>query len=345
MNNWIILLKTVQHLLYSDIYSKIALLCIFIFVYKAIVLKKKETVQVNLYEYKLNYYILNALSIYIYVGFYIYSFLWIRLHMLNREIDLKIIFQTLKLFCTGKDVFNTMLLCILGSIFIIIFFVILLNVHKVFIKELKKKYLFLFASSTDQDEVSVLFHRFFSNISLNHLWRFITNITLDIDSSLNILGKRINITKIITYIFFDFFFHFMVLYILYIILMNHGILTPLFNKIAFSYALYSIYKRISNYVVAQDTYIQRMLFNMYYKDRAIKYVNMPESYRKIIFHYIENGLQIDFNDSEYNSVFLTFEHNMEYHYTYTTKDGIYYFNNDGQFFEEFNNQSEDETQF
>jgi hypothetical protein len=84
---------------------------------------------------------------------------------------------------------------------------------------------------------------------------------------------------------------------------------------------------------------------MYYRDRSIKYVNMPTIWENVVYKYVGDGLsfnsRINYENFSNHINIITFFDGIFWKYTWSSQDGYIYTNNNNEQFEEENNRSLD----
>lgn len=77
--------------------------------------------------------------------------------------------------------------------------------------------------------------------------------------------------------------------IVYDCVYNNGVITLIF-KYLFFYVIYTLWKRISNYL-KNTTPLDIMFFELYYKADTVEYTNISEEGEYLIYMYQANDLQ------------------------------------------------------
>lgn len=82
----------------------------------------------------------------------------------------------------------------------------------------------------------------------------------------------------------------LIILLCYNIIMNKGILPMTCNRALFCYLLYLYWLRFSNFVYYNNTMINKIIFTVYYRAYSIKYLELPSEWQNIIYAYIKDGL-------------------------------------------------------
>src|SRR3978361_4682 len=325
--NYTFLLSIFFHLLYTNILFKLCLILpMGILMYG--LYNKKDSQDNGLYKYKIHSNIINIFLITVYLFFHIYLLLYIRTKYLNTDLDLKKIFYSVKLFFIGTSLLDMILFLIL----LVITLLCIIKIHQFFIIQFIKRHLLLYKDRTKLEKL--ITPRTFINL---HGWSFLlTNLACNLSLKVN-LNMRVYhfIVGLINYLLFSFPLHFIISFFIYLIFLNSFILSPTFNNLLYLFILYSFYKRISNYYHFTESYLNEMVYNMYYRTDTILYVNMPKDWEDVVYKYVNNGLQrnkekdpvpsLDYNLGE-------FEITIDTKHTYRSTDGITYTNSQGDYF-------------
>lgn len=332
-------------LLLMDISFQLSLLVLLIlilhFFYKNITIKQ-ENGDALLFSYKIYHFRFNNFLIFIYLVINIYLLFYLRLQYFNKPIDLKIPIQFYFKIIKVLPFLNSVLIT---AIFVCLWLVILFlftKFHLFFLKEIKKRYLFL--SSMSSLHIYLL-RQDIKSYSLDNVYDFIVKKALPLFIYLTAPNSPISSKKgdflwrqfhnILTYIFFKFYSHFMISYFFYELIYNEGILSTRFNKLLFVYILYKIYIRCCNIGKEQCLRLNPYIFDMYYRSYSLKYVNLPEEWQNHIYEYIRNDLY------ENNESYPIEDAKLMRKHIFTTHDGVEYFNFENTTFTEENNESKD----
>lgn len=328
MFNYNILLSMLIHLLYTDILFKFCLLIplsLFLYYYST----PKELKDKGLYTYKIFNHKINLFLITFYISIYLVFLLYIRTQYLNKDIILLDIIQNIKQFYNGTKVINILLLL---SLFLLCLYLLMI-VHISFRKELIKRHLVLFYNKKQDQVISSDY------IYLLNIYGFMNKIIL-VAASFSVkyhIGNRIfqYFRKCWRYLLLSFPTHFIISFFFYELLFNNFILSSTFNHALYLYIFYTFYKRISTYYSFTESFLNHMIYNMYYSTNTVLYVNMPKAWEDVIYQYVSNGLQrnreknpvpsLDYNLGE-------FELTIDAKHTYHSRDSITYTNNQGDYF-------------
>lgn len=152
-----------------------------------------------------------------------------------------------------------------------------IKINQFFIKELIKKYLVVFVEPTEKRNIYtrhfILIHLLLSHIKVRTSDFIIYIMTLINPNFSEKVFKLIGV-YLIDFLFYKFPNYLIITYFLYEMCFNNFVLSPLFNKTLFVFAIYTIYKRFSNFIYNTESSIDFMVYNMYYKEKSIKYVNI-----------------------------------------------------------------------
>lgn len=241
------------------------------------------------YDYKIFDFDFNGFCIITYFLAYLYIIFWYKVSYINKTTDLKPVIIFIKKIYYTNSCFFTLKQIILFILIIICFIYIIKIIHKFFRKELKKRFLVLqitynkinitpYLLQAIKQQCDTLLTRVFIKYDFllskkigNFLWK------LSLSNNNFIFYKMPSIILIL------FFF--------YIIFFNDYVLTPSFYKYLLFYFFYYNYKNISIFIDETDYGINKILFNMYYKQKTIKYINIPKDYQDVIIRYISLNLQ------------------------------------------------------
>jgi hypothetical protein len=297
------ILEILKFLLQFENYLKILSITL-LYVVLTVLVNKEYKIKPNdddlLFKYKINHFFLNWVCIYFYIGLYIYLFTKIRSHILTKEIDLGLFFKDLKNLCQDTEVYSLILFLSLLILIIYIFMLLFIKLNKFFIKQLAKRYVFLFCNSQDYISEKVLMN-FLDKLTFNYFVHFyIYNYTNIIDNIINNKLKKnlLLCQKLTEYFVYKFPFYFILVYFFYECYFNNFVLSITFNTYFYIFAIYSIYKRLSNFQVNRNYFVCSMLYDMYYCGSSILYFDIPEYYQDVIFDCIRNGLFLDKNSTD-----------------------------------------------
>ena len=318
--------KGLTFLLNLVIFSLLKLLPIIILLY---ILRKIYKSKNTEYSYKIFDFDFNGYCIIIYLFCYFSVILWIRIKCFSQTTDLKLIinffkekYVTLYSLTTiiNITIFLLLLLCV------IYFFSIL---HKFFIKQITKRFLILQVNSNIDLSPYVLFvlERKINNI-LSQIIDYLFNSQIVINFIWKLSYRSVNfiimvMPTIILYLFFT-----------YEMLFNNFVITPNFYRYLFFYFIYHTYKKTSLFIADTDLGLNHILFRMYYKEKSIRYVNIPQEYQKVILRYIQLGLHRNMKknpepllDNIFGEFCYYINQNCEFHLTTNGE----YINNDSSF--------------
>lgn len=294
----------------------------------------------KLYQYKIKYFVLNRICVYIYIAFNIYLFFFIRSKILNKEINIFVISQNIFSVFENYNKIQIILINILLLLCCLISIVFFVKIHKFFVKHCIKRYLYL------------IFDESYQSISLYFMMAAKTIYGISsIASFWDIIASKItfhendyfNLRKLMHYILLDGITHFLLIFILYEIIFNNFTFSMYFNQYLYFYLFYIQWKRFSNFICNQDLYINGMVYNMYYRSYSIKYVNLPDEWKTIIYDYVANGLYRKINPTSSFDQNGGLTRNLiidEYH-LYKTRNGKIYINENNDYFKEKNNKDKD----
>lgn len=239
------------------------------------------------YAYKIYDFDFNGFCIASYLLCYICLILWVRIKCFSQTTDLKLyinLFKEKYLTSNFYDTLINIIILIIIFVCVIYFFRIL---QKFFIKQIIKRFLIL--------QINY-------NINLSPYTIFVWERKLN-----NFMSKMIDILyhsysepvvnfiwkisyRIVNFIIIILPHLFLYVFFIYELLFNNFIITPNFYKYLFFYFIYRAYKRSSAFIADTDIGLNYILFCMYYKEKSIMYVNIPQEYQKVILRYIELGL-------------------------------------------------------
>lgn len=85
----------------------------------------------------------------------------------------------------------------------------------------------------------------------------------------------------------------LIIYFIYEIKYNNYVLSTNFQKYLLFYFLYTIYKRFSIFYERSDKFICQMVYEMYYKQGSVMYVNIPDELEDVVYDFVDDGLYRD----------------------------------------------------
>lgn len=329
-------------LLHSILFKVIFIIIINVLSYK--ILNYHMLENKNLYQYKIKSFRLNILTCLFAFTLYFILLFAVRLYSLNKETNLILLIEKCLAILIPLTFVNICLLFIFFVSSIILYFFIFKEIQAFFVKQIKKCYIYTLFGT----HLGSLFCQDIYNISLDCFCNYVVLLIKTFAFNLNcedylknkgekpfsILSKICNfiITKTPTVL--------IILYFIYEIKYNNCILSIKFKSWLFMYILFKIYAKITTYINYSSSTINEMVFNMYYRDRSIKYVNMPAVWVNVVLNYVHNGLGWTEKEAllfEDTIGILNFFEGMYWKYTWRSKDGLHYVNNnDEEFFEENN---------
>ena len=323
---------------------------------------KNQPLSTFLYKYKITNFTVTNIYCHLYIMVTSIILIYIYYRILTIPIDLKLQIRNLLHFCTGVDIWNTLLITILLCLLCYILLDIFIKINRFFIKELKSIYLiyeYMGEIYIDDDyegqepspaqyiiKSKVFLWKpliinvfrttayFFLHRVIYYCVEFIIVDTLWDKRRGPILKALFDDTKkeeytkffykILKFIFYKLFSYFIILFFLYELIFNNFVLSLVFNHCLFIYILYSIYKKASHFICNTNKDLNSMIFNMYYKSRSIKYVNIPLDFQLIVYHYIFGGLQIPLTLTNKKQIRDRFFIEIMLKHLYTTEDYIRY---------------------
>ena len=303
----------------------------------------------DLYKYKIKYFTLNLITSISSIILFLILIFVVRTRFLDKDIDLYLLFLKYKLLISPLSYLNLILVS-LAILSLIFFFAILVKeIQEYLLNQIIKRYLYTFFGTpiganfiNSIQEISLL------NLIVFKLSDFIKKIASKTNTEKYITNKGqqqyLILFNICQFIAIKLPTILILIYFIYELIFNKGILSSKFNSWLFMYLLYGIYKRITNYVTYSDNTINEMVFNMYYRDRSIKYVNMPEDWKNLVYKYVDNGLYWTSKEAEEfckTIGLINFFDGMFWKYSWISTDGYIYSNNNNEEFFEENNDSID----
>lgn len=338
----------IMELILHNILIKIIIIIISIWLsYKIGLLFKKNSQA--LYQYKIKYFRLNLTICILFIIFFFLFIFVVRTRFLDKDINLLEIFYEYKVLISPLSNINIILFSLTILSLIFLFAAILKEIQTYLINQIIKCYLYLFFGTSKGTKIITSIQE----ISLSNLIVFpMTDFIKKIAEKTNTVKYIINngqkpyktLLKVCHVIVMQLPTIIICIYFFYELKFNSGILSSKFNSWFFMYLLYNIYKRITNYIIYSDHTINEMVFNMYYRDRSIKYANMPKSWEKAIYDYVDNGLSWTAEEAQqFNEAINIFEFfdGIFWKYTWKSSDGYIYSNLNNEAFIEENNSSVD----
>lgn len=241
------------------------------------------------YDYKIFDFDFNGFCIITYFLTYLYIIFWYKVSYINKTTDLKPFINFAKEIYLTKFSFFILKRIILFILIIICFIYIIKVIHKFFRKELKKRFLVLQITYNKINITPYLLQAIKQQCDT-----LLTRVFIKYDF---LLSKKIGdfLWKLSlsnnNFIFYKMPSIILILFFFYIIFFNDYVLTPSFYKYLLFYFFYYNYKNISIFIDETDYGINKILFNMYYRQRTIKYINIPKDYQDVIMRYISLNLQ------------------------------------------------------
>ena len=303
----------------------------------------------DLYKYQIKHFYINWIIIGIYISFFIIFLFYLRI-IRSLGLDLKPILNQIHNIYVGNSLLNNIYIVIIVIILIGILLRLLKYIIKLFLMQLYKRHIFLlhavtfynFKLKTNRILYNGISFYFFSNLSNLYLKNYIfgkivrNNVlysmgrllkfpTITLNSYLIKLGNFILfLLKIVpTFI--------IVLLVVYDIWYNNLIITKVFYYLIF-YSIYNIWKRYSDFLENYDDTLGEILFNLYYREDTVMYVNMPDEWEDLLYEFIDKGLQNYNTDIDTLAMYL--EVNTKY--KYLSKDGRFYWRSDGEGYDKEN---------
>jgi hypothetical protein len=303
----------------------------------------------DLYKFKIKYFYVNLCICIIYTCFFIFLISKIRTRFLDKDINIYNFYLNFQNIITPLNLLHKILVCA-TIISIFLFLTILLKeIHEFFINQIIKRYLYaLFGTYYGS-----FFSQNIRQISILGLYTGLYNLLRTFIDSANlthlIKTRYLLLFRICQYSITKLPLIFILLYFFYELKYNQGILSSKFNSWFFMYILFTLYKRFTIYIAYSDYKINEMVFNMYYRDRSIKYANMPKHWEDAVYKYVDEGLSFytleKWSEFEEKIGSIVFLQGMFWKHTWTTKDGYNYTNLNGEDFQEENNQSVDVVKY
>lgn len=243
-------------------------------------------------KYKIHNFTLNSLYIGIYVLYYIIIMLIIRYYAWGLSTDLKPFFNKIKNIC----IYNTLVACLFALI-IIQLFLLLLKFRLFLLKEIKKRHLYesfhsVYKINADSKSIydihyTPIYNRIKTKIDLNYsfqtmiykLRRYLHNINIVIKN----LALTVFIIKLIPKLILISLF-------LYDCYFNNFVISKIYYYLPF-YIIYSMWVQMTEFLSSTDNIINNMIYERYYEEENVLYVNIPDENDEAIFNsYLRNGL-------------------------------------------------------
>ena len=322
------------------IFLKTSLIFCLLFITYCIILFNKEKTR-DLFKFELNFFFFNWVYIYIYIFGYFAVVIYIRIYYINYMLDLKPLINKLKIFCINKPFIDLWFLIIIGSLSFILFIIIMFFIHRFFIKQLLKRFLIL---------TPFLHYKKFTNYGLYAIENIIDSfwmklvayiakhVNLIFEKELTMRRMFLSINKFLLFVFPTIF---LFMFFLYDLNFNDYVLSKNFFKYLLFYVIFSIYKRLSIFLETQDSFINKMLYNIYYKKKSILYVNIPDHLEQIVYNYVDSYLYVNPYQLPKELDDFSFYHAIITEHIFRSTDGFLYKNNTDQFFYEKNNKNYD----
>jgi hypothetical protein len=291
----------------------------------------------NLYAYKITNFILNKALIMIYISFFFLLMFILRVYRASLVIDLKRLQPFLMAYknlyqVSPINVILIGLICLLGFFIILL---VLIKIHKFFIKELVKYNLYFRHKKNDYDRfcnffgfkysyqkfLDKIYYVFACNIREILIGNYRDNEIIWVDKLLRWIAVQIQrLIKILLLSLIP-------ILIIYDCIYNDWVLKKVFIYLIF-YFIYNIWYRYSNFLYNSCRPYDEMLYNIYYNTDQIVYINLPDEDEEKIYNHVANGLYYDFdaaikkaqNDPDFEE-FDMFYWRISTTYKYTSKDG------------------------
>ncbi len=251
------------------------------------------------YKFKINNFYLNWLFILLYISLFVVGFIILRYINIYNTVNLKnlLTFYHRLIILFTENPFSCIYICMVLTLVCLNILFMYLYMNKLLINELIKRHLYLLYQTTSYNPKltngntlynQIIFyfqHHLSINELFNQLHNFLTlNLFIFINDSLCKFTKRailrVCCDQSECYLgdsFND------------TIINNNGVLTKVFYYLFF-YMLYSLWRRISNYI-AQSTVLNLMFYELYYLSATIEYRDISEKGEALIYAYQPNGLQ------------------------------------------------------
>lgn len=264
------------------------------------------------YKFKINSFYLNWLFILLYISLFVVGFIILRYINIYNTVDLKnlLTFYHRLIILFTENPLNCIFICMVLTLVCLNILFMYLYMNKLLINELIKRHLYLLYQTTSYNPKltngntlynQIIFY-FQHHLSINELFNQLHNfLTLNLfifinDSLCKFTKENANLRKGLYYAFVAIKVSviwgiplMIPLLILYDCINNNGVLTKVFYYLFF-YMLYSLWRRISNYI-AQSTVLNLMFYELYYLSATIEYRDISEEGEALIYAYQANGLQ------------------------------------------------------
>lgn len=309
---------------------------IFLIVLIFIAIKFLKNKKGNLYRYKIFDFDLNNCCVIIYCILFFVLILITRIKNMYMTIHLSEIQEKFANLNANFSWVNLLFFYSFVLLGFILFIIIIIKIYQLLLDEVKKKYLVY------SYNYSAFFYYIEYIFSLDFVLRQLYNIFLFFLIYLQ-KNKKISERRLIAlnyYIlllsrFLIYHIPIIVFFIYFLFELRQGLIHDSFYFLPFFF-IYMSLRQYSIYIKYNNFFFNGIIFNMYYHERTIAYVNLPSSYEDCIYQYIDNGLQLTFNFPENFVLYI------QKNFFYVTPDnGKYYFSSSGEYFiEEFNNRQD-----
>lgn len=314
--------------------------------------KIKYQLENYLFAYKIKDFLINKIYITFYALLHIFLIIFIRSKMVDSSLDLKEVYIKLVEKIAGSSFLDTLLNLIFVFIFIVLIGYIIYRINTFFLKECTKGYLYYLYDGSRQsyylEDIIKINFTIFGLLNMNLDTKIIIPLTMFLEKKLKYSNEE-DYQIFMKFLRDIFIYHtgkLFALFFIYELIFNDLILSKTFMFCFFIYLIYNYFLRFSFFVAYTDYDINLRLFNMYYRARSIKYVNIPEDWKLIIFTYVYNGLNFKPNERDnQNSFFIELgiprEIILNERHTYFLRDNDKYVNYNNEYFIEENNDDMD----
>jgi hypothetical protein len=244
----------------------------------------------------------------------------------------------------NSSLLNFIYIIVIVTTIILIILRVIKYILKTFLIELAKRHLYLLRETTRYNiklkNNWLLYNRltfcFFIKFSYLHLKNYIFG-KIVMNKLLYYIGKvlnfpdilinkiRISLGKFLLILLKIIPTLLLVILFMYDLWYNNLIITKVFYYLIF-YSIFNIWKRYSDFLENYDRMLGEILFDLYYRDDTIMYVNLPDEWENLLHEFVNNGLQNYNKDLDTVAMYLEIGQ-----YKYISKDGRFYWNSTGGF--------------
>lgn len=262
--------------------------------------------------FKIKNFILNYLLVFIYISIFILLLFALRMYRIGFQLDLKPFYHFILFFVYQKEFLLSLITILFIVNFIFIFIIGIKYLKLVLELHILRQHLYL--SYPHNNEYIKKFLPFYYSRGYTNIYRLCLYIFKKFNYYTLLQFIKFNLYKLISMVeHYKFFvkilikleqivlnflkpkimFIFLVLLILYDILFNDSILQTIYYILPY-YFIFSLWYKLSLFLrVFHDPLLNEIIFDIYYKNAEILYLNITDDEIMLIATYIRNGLLWD----------------------------------------------------